>query len=184
MYIEAAPIERRLHHSTFGACSEPGRDMEGLRFFVLAIFRVIVYNMVELHIKTNMSKAFEITAALLLFAIGGCIYIAFRSTSLQMFVWFDNLGLHEVVMYVRNLSRGIQIPEFVRFCVPDGLWTLSYILFMDAIWLPDVKRQLLFSCIIPLIGSLSEVLQYFGVVKGTFDLVDLSCYIRKLPIYR
>lgn len=137
--------------------------------------------MVEL--LKNMSKALEITAALLFFAIGGCIYIAFRSTSLRMFGWFDDLGLHEVIMGVRNSSSGIQIPEIIRFCIPDGLWTLSYILFMDAIWAPDVKRQLLFCCIIPLIGSFSEVLQYFGVVKGTFDVVDLSCYIVPYVIY-
>ena len=83
--------------------------------------------MVELLKRTNMSKALEITAALLFFAIGGCIYIAFRSTSLRMFGWFDDLGLHEVIMGVRNLSSGIQIPEIIRFCIPDGLWMYTLI---------------------------------------------------------
>ena len=55
MYIEVALIKRRLHHSTFGACSEPGRDMEGLRFSC-AIIRLVFY-MVEICKRTNMSKA-------------------------------------------------------------------------------------------------------------------------------
>lgn len=130
-----------------------------------------------------MSKALEITAAFLIFVVGGCIYIAFRSTTLRMFGWFDDLGLHDFILGVRSSSSSIHMPEIIRFCIPDGLWTLSYILFMDAIWSPDVKRQLIFCCIIPLIGSLSEILQNFGFVKGTFDVVDLSCYIVPYIIY-
>ena len=45
--------------------------------------------------RTNMNKIAESTTALFLFTLGGCIYMAFRSTSLRMFGWFDNLGLHE-----------------------------------------------------------------------------------------
>lgn len=139
--------------------------------------------MVELLKGTYMCKALEITAAFLIFVVGGCIYIAFRSTTLRMFGWFDDLGLHDFILGVRSSSSSIHMPEIIRFCIPDGLWTMSYILFMDAIWSPDVKRQLIFCCIIPLIGSLSEILQYFGVVKGTFDVVDLSCYIVPYVIY-
>ena len=130
-----------------------------------------------------MSKVLKITSALFFFAIGGCIYIAFRSTSLRMFGWLDDLGLHEFIVSVRKISSNIQIPEFIRFCIPDGLWTLSYIILMDVIWYPYVKRQLLFCCIVPLVGGLSEVLQYFRVVKGTFDVMDLCCYIVPYIIY-
>ena len=70
--------------------------------------------------------------------------MAFRSTSLRMFGWFDNLGLHETIMLVRRLLNDIQVPEIIKYCIPDGLWTLSYILFMDAIWSSDVKKQIIF----------------------------------------
>lgn len=139
--------------------------------------------MVGIYKLTNMSKSIEITASLLFFTLGGCIYIAFRSTSLQMFGWFDYLGLHELIIAVRNLLSDIQIPEIIRYCIPDGLWTLSYILFMDAIWSPDVKRQTLFCGIIPIMGALSEILQYYNVVKGTFDVIDLLCYIIPYILY-
>ncbi len=133
--------------------------------------------MVELPIRTNTSKAIEITAALFFFALGGCIYIAFRSTSLRMFGWFDDFGLHEIIIEFRKSTSVIRLPKTIKYCIPDGLWTLSYILFMDAIWDPNLKKQLIFGSIIPIVGGISEILQYFNVINGTFDVVDLLCYI-------
>lgn len=141
------------------------------------------FSMDEQRKRTNKNKALEITTAFLLFSLGGFIYIAFRSTSLRMFGWFDDLGLHEFYMIVRNLSSDIQIPEIVKYCIPDGLWTLSYILLMDVIWSSNLKRQILFCSIIPVIGGISEILQYFNLLKGTFDIVDLLCYLVPYVLY-
>ena len=133
--------------------------------------------------RTNMNKIAESTTALFLFTLGGCIYIAFRSTSLRMFGWFDNLGLHETIMLVRRLLNDIQVPEIIKYCIPDGLWTLSYILIMDTIWSSDVKKQFIFCGIIPFVGASSEILQYFNLVEGTFDVIDLLCYTIPFVIY-
>lgn len=130
-----------------------------------------------------MSKVLEIITALLFFTIGGFIYIAFRCTSLRMFGWFDYLGLNESVLVVRNSLCDVQIPDILKYCIPDGLWTLSYILLMDAIWNPDVKKQVVLCSFIPVIGTISEILQYYHVMNGTFDIVDLLCYIVPYVIY-
>jgi len=48
---------------------------------------------------------------------------------------------------------------------------------IDAIWHNDkgaIKN--IFISLVPLITISSEVLQYFGLVKGTFDIYDLTCY--------
>lgn len=132
---------------------------------------------------TNMSKKTECATALFLFVLGGSIYIAFRSTSLRMFGWFEILGLHEIIMLVRRLLSVIQVPEIIKYCIPDGLWTLSYILIMDAIWSSDVKKQIIFCGIIPFVGAFSEILQYLNLVEGTFDVIDLLCYIIPFIIY-
>jgi hypothetical protein len=139
--------------------------------------------MIKIHKRTNISKTVEISIALLLFLLGGFIYIAFRSTSLRMFRWFEEIGLHNFIMLVRNSLYDIQIPMIIKYCIPDGLWTLSYILLMDAIWSPNIKRQVLFCGIIPIVGGISEILQYFSVVKGTFDVVDLFCYLVPYVLY-
>ena len=143
----------------------------------------LFFSMGELFKRTNTSKAVEISTAILLFLLGGFIYIAFRSTSLRMFNWFDYLGLHDFIIDVRSSSKDIQIPEIIKYCFPDGLWTSSYIIFMDAIWSPNVKSQLLFCGIIPVVGCVSEILQYLSVVRGTFDVVDLLCYIVPFVLY-
>ena len=139
--------------------------------------------MVEQYHRTNISNAAEITAASLVFILGGCIYIAFRSTSLRMFGWFDYLGLHDIVMGIRRSSSNIQIPELIKYSIPDGLWTLSYILLMDVIWSPSIRKQIIFCGIIPIIGTASEILQLFGLVNGTFDVVDLLCYMIPYVLY-
>lgn len=100
-----------------------------------------------------------------------------------MFRWFEEIGLHNFIMLVRNSLYDIQIPMIIKYCIPDGLWTLSYILLMDAIWSPNIKRQVLFCGIIPIVGGISEILQYFSVVKGTFDVVDLFCYLVPYVLY-
>lgn len=143
----------------------------------------MIFYMIKLYKRTNIGKAVGISTAILLFSLGGYIYIAFRSTSLRMFSWFDNLGLHDFIMDIRRSSAVIQIPEIIKYCIPDGLWTLSYILLMDTIWSPNVKKQALFCSIIPVVGCLSEILQYLSVVKGTFDVVDLLCYTVPYILY-
>ncbi len=139
--------------------------------------------MVELYKRTYTSRALEITIALLLFALGGGIYVAFRSTSLRMFDWFNYIGLHDIVLVVRSIANGIHLPSTILYCIPDGLWTLSYIILMDAIWSPDVKKQLLFGGIIPFFGVTLEIFQYFNLSRGTFDVVDLSLYIVPYVVY-
>lgn len=154
--------------------------MEGLRFlcgFILKIY------MVEIHKRTNLSKAVEISTAILLLLLGGFIYIGFRSTSLRLFGWLDDIGLHNYVIDVRSLLNDIHISEIMKYCIPDGLWTLSYILIMDVVWFPNVKRQIFFCGIIPFWGAISEILQYFCIVKGTFDVIDLFCYIVPYILY-
>lgn len=140
--------------------------------------------MVEQHIGTNTINALKVTVALLFFALGGCIYIAFRSTSLRMFGWFDHLGMHDFIMGIRYLTSEIQVPAFIRYSIPDGLWTLSYILLMDVIWAPDLRKRILFGSIIPVVGGFSEILQCFHIVKGTFDIIDLLCYLVPYIVYQ
>ena len=93
--------------------------------------------------------------------IGGLLYVFFRSTSIRMFKWFDFLGLENVIQLMRSTLFNVKsnIPNWIYFSLPDGLWVYSF----TRIWL-----------LIPFIsGILSEILQYFGLFPGTFDYLDL-----------
>lgn len=76
------------------------------------------------------------------------------------------------------------VPIFVRYSLPDGLYSAAYIFIMDAIWYNDngIQKYAIAS-FMPFIATCNEVLQYFGLVKGTFDIYDLMCYTLPLLIY-
>ncbi len=85
---------------------------------------------------------------------------------------------------LRNSVQGWNISEFVKFSLPDGLYCAAYILIIDAIWHYDngmVKNIVI--ALVPFVTISSEVLQYFGLVKGTFDIYDLICYTTPPMIY-
>ena len=109
--------------------------------------------------------------------MGTGIYLLFRSREHLGFVLLDSVGLTSAVDALRTLTEGITVPEFVRFCLPDALWTSSYILFSD--YLNRNERtaiRILWMSIIPLLGVISELLQFTGMIAGTFDPLDLACY--------
>lgn len=112
------------------------------------------------------------------FLVCGClIYLLFRSKSLNIYQWCSTIGLSDAIDRVRCLVQQWPIPSFVRYSLPDGLYCAAYILLIDAIWhegQQDIKYSIL--TVVPVITISSEVLQYFGLVRGTFDLADLICY--------
>ena len=115
----------------------------------------------------------------------GCvIYLLFRSKSLYIYKWCSALGLSEVIDNYRYAVRDWNIPYIVRFSLPDGLYCAAYILIIDAIWHNNagIVKYLILS-LVPLVTISSEILQYFGLVKGTFDVNDLICYLIPPIIY-
>ncbi len=120
------------------------------------------------------TKAIKIVFAVVLLFAGGMIYIAFRSESLAMFTWFRALRLNGVVDGIRNSSSEIQLPYFVKYCLPNGLWITSYLIATDAL---VERRRLLWALALPGIAIVFEILQIWGVIPGTFDYLDLLCLI-------
>ena len=85
---------------------------------------------------------------------------------------------------LRNSVQGWNISDFVKFSLPDGLYCAAYILIIDAIWHYDngIVKNIVIS-LVPFATISSEVLQYFGLVKGTFDIYDLTCYALPPLVY-
>lgn len=85
---------------------------------------------------------------------------------------------------LRYAVQDWKITAWVRYSLPDGLYCAAYILIIDAIWHDD-NRLIKFTIIslVPLVTISSELLQYLGLVKGTFDVFDLICYMIPPMIY-
>lgn len=131
--------------------------------------------------KIVYSKS-EMFFAFFTLLVGVSIYLLFRSRSLLAFRWLEIVGLKDFIITVRTYCGNICLPEFVIYCLPDGLWSLSYVLFMDSIWRGG-KLGFLFVQIIPVIGAISELLQKYHVLDGCYDTCDFICYLFPLVVY-
>ena len=120
-----------------------------------------------------------------LFLICGCtIYLFIRSKTLNIYRWCSQMGFTDYIDSVRLQVQHWNIPSFVKYSLPDGLYCAAYILIIDAIWHND-NRLIKYTIIllVPFVTISSEIMQYFGLVKGTFDIYDLICYSLPPTIY-
>jgi hypothetical protein len=110
---------------------------------------------------------------------GGLIYAAFRVEHLLMFQWFTAIGLGGSVLNLREFVGAYRhrLPDALVFCVPNGMWLLSYCLALSLLW-RDRPRSKAMAWIIALyaLATSSEFLQFAGILPGTFDWGDIAAY--------
>ena len=138
----------------------------------------------ELNISNKKSAKYEVIGGFFLLTLGCAIYLLFRSKSLNIYKWCLELGLSNMIDSLRYAVLDWNIADWIRYSLPDGLYCAAYILIIDAIW-HDYNRFIKFIIIsiVPFVTISSELLQYFGLVKGTFDVYDLICYAIPPIIY-
>jgi hypothetical protein len=106
-------------------------------------------------------------------AIGGLIYLAWRSPTLLMFRWLDLAGLS--VQPLRN-AVGSFAPDspMIAFSLPTALWAYAVVSFFCLVWYPlqgvFARAWIGIGCAVA-IGS--EVAQAVQFIPGTFERVDL-----------
>lgn len=135
----------------------------------------------EYSLKVRIEKTI---LSLLILCVGGLIYIGFRDKSLLMFTWFNHLGLTEHIGTVRNIFNSEGVYGWVKNSLPDGLWLFSYMFLVDVIWNGSKSvTSHVFIYYLPLLALLSEILQYWGVVPGVFDWIDVASYLLAILLY-
>lgn len=112
--------------------------------------------------------------------IGGGIYLSFRSDTLLMFRWVESLHLNVFVEKLRQSMSTYSPSDFVKYNLPDGLWSIAYCLIMVSIWGKTSKENIIWFCLMPIIALISEVMQLTSIMPGQFDLWDVVCY--SLPL--
>lgn len=126
----------------------------------------------------------EIILGVVFLVCGYAIYLLFRSKSLNIYQWCMSLGLSNTIDSLRYAVHNWHMATWVRYSLPDGLYCAAYILIIDAIWKNDNRLiKYIIISLVPIVTISSELLQYLGLVKGTFDLYDLICYSIPLMIY-
>ena len=108
--------------------------------------------------------------------IGSYLYLKFRSETLLMFKWAENLGLDFIVSSIRRSFEGLNLYQmnYFVFSAPYGLWVISFCCFIGAIWHKDSSvSAIIWRLFVPVIAISSEILQVVGFLPGTYDINDL-----------
>jgi hypothetical protein len=131
-------------------------------------------------INTFSAKPFYLLPeAILSIITGGLIYILFRTDSLVMFGWFEQLRISE---FIYNLRDAHLFPQFGSFktiinTAPGGLWTFSYTVFLLFIWNLEFNfRNIFYFMSVPAAAVVSEIFQLTGLIPGTFNYLDIISY--------
>jgi hypothetical protein len=72
----------------------------------------------------------------------------------------------------------------VLYNVPDGLWLYALLQGLRNVWRSELFSVGLPWLIIVITGAVcSEFLQYFHLIPGTFDLLDIAAYLFAVAIF-
>lgn len=111
---------------------------------------------------------------------GILIYLFFRSESLMIFDWLQSVNLKRFIVDLRELNfiRNFHLNIFIKYSLPDGLWIFSFISGVLLIWNNNLSKQNIFWILsIPFVGIITEIGQFLGIIRGTFDIYDIICYL-------
>lgn len=134
--------------------------------------------------RDGLSVGETLFAAFLALSAGGAMYLLFRPRGLVLFRAVDRLGLTDTVDAMRRAASVADLPEWVVYCLPNGLWALAYVLIADMLMRerPLISKFAVAS-VIPVLGIASESLQGMGLLCGTFDWGDMAAYSSPFVIY-
>jgi hypothetical protein len=97
--------------------------------------------------------------------LGGFIYLAARPTALT-FVDYAPFGWTKL------------LPNWVIFNLPDGLWSYAFLSFTLILWRNSASLSAKFWIMTAFsLGILLEIGQYFHLISGTFDGLDVLVYL-------
>jgi hypothetical protein len=120
---------------------------------------------------------FYIYLSVLALLMGGLIYILFRASEPVFFDWIRAIGLDSWINFARSksLSSSLHLPAWIVFSLPNGLWAFAYAFLITGIWW-GIRSWLKYFWMasIPVLVLGYEILQYAGVIPGTFCMQDIA----------
>jgi len=121
--------------------------------------------------KIIQLRIIYLIVSFLVFLAGLAIYIFFRSNNIILFNFFPKpsfLDNFPIPIAADNIWKYMFL-----FNLPDGLWFLSGLLLIRAVWLINKKWQVVYSGIFVIIALTMEISQLSVKIPGTFDWLDI-----------
>lgn len=143
--------------------------------------RFFVCVMIKRAMKKSSIHIVLILAACILYIMAIYIYLSNRDEEMLLYSWLGINVNGGCLEYVRIHS--IQLPAWAKYNLPDGLWMLSYLLFIEGIWCVDNRIKMLFCAPVTVFACVMELLQYEKIIPGTGDMIDILAYIIAISLY-
>lgn len=103
---------------------------------------------------------------------GIAIYVLLRPTEAQAVTLL--LDLFPIIETLRENMVSYSYPSWVLYNLPDFLWAYSYSLFIISMWGFKMNLEnIVWLSTIPILTLGYEVSQYFNLLPGTFDILDV-----------
>lgn len=117
-----------------------------------------------------------------------CVVISGTCLLLGFFIYLfmrSNTYIHEIMpetvnLFLREIRFGRAdtfLNKIIKYYFADFLWGLSFAFALCAVSVEFCEKNI-FKCSLYafLIGILFELAQYFSIINGTFDFVDICMY--------
>ena len=113
----------------------------------------------------------ETYIAILLLIVGACIYATCRQDVIFL-APLHNTKFLELIKIDIQYQNGNIFTYFFLFCLADVLWYIALLLSQIQFYNRSLANKFLFyfAATLPFI---LEFLQYFKIIAGTFDIVDI-----------
>lgn len=110
----------------------------------------------------------KIIYSLLLLLLGATIYVLFRRDII--FVEWLPFKIPSI-----RISQSNRISQLFIYCLPDALWYASLLVFMSMFIKGGYLNRYIL-CIAIILPFCLEISQYFNLLNGTFDILDIVFY--------
>ena len=125
-----------------------------------------------------------VVAGVLMLLAGGMVYLLCRPHTILINHVASYLGFDPLLANMRDWMQTHRLSHLWVYSLPAGLWAASYVTIVHAFSKSlSLFERLSFAALMPLVGALSELLQGIGLVPGTFDPIDIVCYITPYLLY-
>ena len=106
--------------------------------------------------------------SLISLSLGGIIYIFSR----------PNVYISKIIIDMLNIGEDCSfVPPVISFYVPDFLWASALCSGLFAAYPLRTKNGWIWGAVTTLYGIVWEILQFFMIVSGTADIVDVLLYL-------
>jgi len=126
-------------------------------------------------IKNNYIRRLKLAyciASVTAFLCGMAIYAFFRNINNMIIFRIINKPSFFSLLYIPIRDKSIWVNMFI-YNFPYGLWCLSGLLLVRAVWLTDVKWRVFYGAVFMAVVTTYVILKLPKIVPGTFDIFDI-----------